>query len=172
MTRILGVDPGLSGACVVYAPQFSVKSGMRWNVIDLPTIGEGSQRRINAPALRDFITKFTPDHAFVESVAAMPKQGVSSGFRFGRATGAIDAVIACCGVPISYVHSIRWKKHHGLKGPDKEQSRMRALQLAPELSIFLERKKDHGRAEAALLALYGAHCLAPIPAPSEIRAAC
>lgn len=151
--KILGIDPGLSGGAAIYAPPFSLE--LRWQIIDLPTVGELSQRRILAPALRDWIMQHAPDHAFVEQVSAMPKQGVSSGFRFGRAAGAIDAVIACCGVPVTYIAPQRWKKFHGLKGSDKEASRARALQLAPDLSSLLARKKDHGRAEAVLIALYG-----------------
>jgi crossover junction endodeoxyribonuclease RuvC len=165
--KILAIDPGLTGGACIYAPSFSVASGLRWQVIDLPTVGETSQRRINAPVLRDFIVKFSPDHSFIESVATMPKQGISSAFRFGRACGAIDAVVAVCGVPIHYITPQRWKKYHGLKGSDKEQSRAKALQLAPELSSVLERKKDHGRAEAALLAMFGEFCLRPISETSK-----
>lgn len=153
--RILAIDPGMSGAACIYGSQFSVKSGLRWNLIDLPTVGTGAQHRLNAVVLRDFLVQFTPDHAFIESVSAMPKQGVASMFRFGRAAGAIDATVACCGIPLTYVTPQAWKKHHGLHGPDKELSRARALQLAPELSESLARKKDHGRAESVLIALYG-----------------
>jgi len=45
-----------------------------------------------------------------------------------------------------------WKKAFSL-GKDKEQTRLRAQQLFP--GTALRRKKDHGRAEALLLALYG-----------------
>jgi len=160
--RILGIDPGLTGGVCIYAPLFSIKSGMRWQIYDLPTVGEGSQRRINAPALRDWIMRMTPNHAFIESASSMPQQGVASTFRYGRAVGALDAIVACCDVPISYVSAQRWKKHHGLAGPDKELSRARIIQLAPELASIVARKMDHGRAEAALIAMYGAACLAPI----------
>lgn len=154
--RILAVDPGLTGAACIYGTQFSMESGMRWNLADLPVAGDGSQRRLNATALRDFILRFTPDVAFIEGVYPMPGQNVSGVFRFGRVAGAIDAVVACCGIPVTYVAPQVWKKFHGLKGPDKEQSRVRAIQLVPELGESLMRKKDHGRAEAVLIALYAA----------------
>jgi crossover junction endodeoxyribonuclease RuvC len=48
------------------------------------------------------------------------------------------------------------KKFHGLRGGDKEGSRQRALQLFPAAHALLARKKDHGRAEASLIALFGA----------------
>src|SRR5262249_60843507 len=99
-------------------------------------------------------------HAFIERAQAMPKQGASSGFKYGRATGAIEAVLVCCEIPMTIVEPTAWKKHHGLRGGDKEGGRQRALQLFPAAHGWLARKMDHGRAEAALLALYGAHQLA------------
>jgi crossover junction endodeoxyribonuclease RuvC len=48
-----------------------------------------------------------------------------------------------------------WKRFHGLRGGDKEAGRQRALMLFPSAHALLARKKDHGRAEAALIALAG-----------------
>ena len=45
---------------------------------------------------------------------------------------------------------------HGLRGGEKESGRQRALQLFLAAHALLTRKKDHGRAEATLIALYGA----------------
>jgi len=83
----------------------------------------------------------------------MPKQAVASTFKFGRATVAIEAVIALCNIPCSLVEPSIWKRHHGLYGGDKETSRQRALQLFPTAHTLLARKRDHNRAEAALIAL-------------------
>jgi len=49
-----------------------------------------------------------------------------------------------------------WKKFHQLRGGDKEAARQRALQLFPAAHALLARKKDHGRGEASLIALFGA----------------
>jgi hypothetical protein len=32
----------------------------------------------------------------IERAQAMPKQGASSGFKYGRAVGALEGVITCC----------------------------------------------------------------------------
>jgi crossover junction endodeoxyribonuclease RuvC len=48
-----------------------------------------------------------------------------------------------------------WKKFHDLHGGDKEPARQRALQLFPNAHAMFARKKDHGRAKAALIALAG-----------------
>jgi hypothetical protein len=46
--------------------------------------------------------------------------------------------------------SVRKRQLH-LPGKDKEAARQRALQLFPSQHALLARKKDHGRAEAALI---------------------
>ena len=85
----------------------------------------------------------------------MPKQGASSGY--GRAVGAIEAVLSCCEIPMTIVEPTAWKKFHQLRGSDKEARRQRALQLFPEQATKLARKKDHARADAMLLAYFGLH---------------
>lgn len=160
MTRILGVDPGLSGGLCIYCPLASAASGLRWHVIDIPTAGEGTQRRVTAPIFRDWIMKLDPQHAFIELATVMPKQGIASSGRYMRAVGALEAVVNCMNVPITFVTPQSWKKFYSLKGPDKEQSRALAIRRFPEAAKFIERKKDHGRAESMLLAAYGAAVLA------------
>ena len=104
-------------------------------------------------SVRAWILTCAPSHAVIERAQAMPKQGASSGFKYGRATGALEAVITCCEVPLTIIEPTAWKKIHGLRGSEKEASRQRALQLFPSAHALLARKKDHGRAEAALLAM-------------------
>ena len=80
----------------------------------------------------------------------MPKQGASSGFKYGRAVGALEATIVLCAVPIQIVEPSVWKRYWHLAGKDKERARQRALELFPSAHALLTRKK-----EAALIALYG-----------------
>jgi crossover junction endodeoxyribonuclease RuvC len=109
---------------------------------------------VDVLALRVWILACAPNHAVIERAQAMPKQGASSGFKYGRATGALEAVIACCEVPLTIIEPTAWKKFHGLHGGEKEASRQRALQLFPSAHALLARRKDHGRAEASLQALF------------------
>ena len=93
----------------------------------------------------------------------MPKQGIGSTSVFMRCTGYVEATVLCCDVPMSLITPQRWKKFHNIPtGSDKEASRLLALDLLPELAEQFKLKKHHGRAESALIALYGAHCMAPI----------
>ena len=85
----------------------------------------------------------------------IPRQGASSGFKFGRGCGALEATIQLLELPMTIVEPTAWKKFYQLRGGDREASRQRALQLFPAAHALLARRKDHGRAEAALIALAG-----------------
>lgn len=144
---ILGIDPGVSGAIAFYFPDHPGAVAAE----DVPTVdGE-----IDAATLARRIEQMRPDLAIVERVGAMPKQGVASTFKFGAAYGAVLGVIGALKVPSHLVAPTRWKKHFRLSS-EKEEARALALRLWPARAELFERKKDHGRAEAALLARYGA----------------
>ncbi len=153
--RMLGLDPGMSGGACIYCPLASKESGLRWHVIDIPTAGDGTQRRVNAPFFRDWLSRIDPEHAFIELATVMPKQGIASSGRYMRAVGTLEAIVACLNIPITFVTPQTWKKFYGLKGPDKEQSRALAIRRFPEAAGLIQRKLDHGRAESMLLAAYG-----------------
>jgi crossover junction endodeoxyribonuclease RuvC len=143
--KILGVDPGIHGGLAIIeiidgaAPRLV-------EAIDVPTIGTGAKERVDAIAMRTWIEMHKPQHAYIERAGSMPKQGVASTFKFGRATGSLETVVACCSIPMTIVEPAVWKKAHHLRGGDKESARQRA-------NALLARKKDHQRAEAALIAL-------------------
>lgn len=146
---IMGVDPGASGAVAFYFFEFPEKIA----VYDVPTVdGE-----IDCAALADLMKKFQPDYAVIERVGAMPKQGLSSTFKFGTAYGMARGVIAAMKTPYTLVVPGLWKRHFRLP-PDKEAARALAIRLWPSSEGF-RRKKDHGRAEAALIAKFGADTL-------------
>jgi crossover junction endodeoxyribonuclease RuvC len=156
MTHLLGIDPGIHGGLAIVFVDANGAAPQLVDAIDIPVAGIGAKERVNVLAIRGWLTSHVPQHAFIERAQAMPKQGASSGFKYGRAVGAIEAVISCCAIPLTIVEPSIWKKFHGLRGGDKEAGRQRALQLFPAAHALLARKKDHGRAEAALIALAGA----------------
>ncbi len=167
--RVMGLDPGMSGGVCVYSPLATAQSGMRWHISDIPTVGEKTQRRVNAPVFRDFLTRFDPEHAFIELATVMPKQGIASSGRYMRAVGALEAIVGACNIPITFVTPQTWKKFFSLRGSDKEASRALAVRRFPEAASMLERKLDHGRAEAMLIAFYGSVVLGhPTTKPSGV----
>lgn len=151
--KVIGVDPGLSGAIASF-------DGKTLYVRDMPTIAvmgtKKSKTTIVLPELRDILNiEFDGcDHAYVEKVGAMPGQGVTSMFSFGESYGIIKMGIAMLGVPFDLISPVKWKAEMGLNS-DAERSRSRALQLFPNDVEYFKRKKDHNRAEAAILAYYG-----------------
>jgi crossover junction endodeoxyribonuclease RuvC len=152
---VLGVDCGIRGGLAIVLTDHGAAPRLI-EAIDIPVVGAGAKERVDAIAIREWISKQGVQHAFIERAQAMPGQGSSSGFKYGRAVGAIEAAIALSGIAVTIVEPSAWKKFHKLHGKDKEGGRQRALQLFPEAHALLARKLDHGRAEAALLALYGA----------------
>jgi hypothetical protein len=145
-TCIMGLDPGASGAVAFYYPEKPLLIA----AYDVPLV----DKRINPSALSDLIRRHGPDLAVVEIVHAMPKQGVSSSFNFGVSYGMALGIIGALKIPVVSVSPTKWKKYFGLSA-DKEEARALAISKWPASEHF-RRKKDDGRAEAALLALYGA----------------
>ena len=88
----------------------------------------------------------------------MPGQGVSSMFRFGQTVGAIHMAVAAAGLPMQLVSPAVWKRHFGITA-EKGKARSLASQRLPAAADMFTRVKDDGRAEAALIALYGAEKL-------------
>jgi crossover junction endodeoxyribonuclease RuvC len=154
--KFMGIDPGAFGAIAILD-----KDSRELVVIDMPTIKvKRGPRVVNqvdahmlADALRGHVTADTS--ALIEKVHAMPGQGVSSMFSFGRAAGIVEGVLAGLSVPFQLIPPATWTKSMRTFG-GKDGSRQRAQELFPDYAHLFARKKDDGRAEAALLACYAA----------------
>jgi crossover junction endodeoxyribonuclease RuvC len=147
---VLGIDPGISGAWAMLTA-----AGELLRVADIPV----ANNMVAGAVLAGELTGYNFSYAVIERVGAMPGQGVSSMFRFGMATGIVTGVLAALGISILHVAPTVWKKHFNLSA-DKEASRMRAIEQWPKHAASFARKMDHGRAEAALIALWGARAAA------------
>lgn len=154
MTVVLGIDPGASGGLAF----FDVERGLL-DVFDMPIVnvkrGGKNKREVSAQMLQLVIGGRRVNDAFVEKVGAMPGQGVSSMFQFGRSVGMVEGVLATLVIPTSYVTPQVWQKEVGARG-GKDASRARAAELFPAYAANFQRKKDDGRADAALIAWFGA----------------
>lgn len=145
--KILGIDPGLSGAVAT----------VTWP-------GGALEVRRDFKTLGDIVTavrELRPGCAYgvLELVSAMTGQGVCSMFSFGRATGVAMGSMFATDLEFVEVAPARWQNYWRLSvgWPDKEfDSRAVASQIWPELLHLFARKKDHGTADAALLAAYAA----------------
>lgn len=167
-TILIGVDPGHSGAVAFYRPV-----DHKLHVYDMPLSSKKSGR--NELDYADLVRIFhryvdTQQHlafAVVEEVGARTYvdatgtkrgQGAAASFAFGKSAGAVMGILAALHIPTICVLPGVWKTLMGL-GRDKNLSRTAAMKLFPAKAVSFERKKDDGRAEAALLAYYGKRIL-------------
>lgn len=158
---ILACDPGLSGAIAYFFPS----APDRVAVDDMPVVdGE-----VEPASIVRRIKQMGPTVAIIERVGPMPRDGAVQAFRFGSAYAAVKVAVACAGVPYHLVTPAAWKRHYRIGGgkEGKEQSRALALQLFPASADLFARKKDDGRAEAALLARY---CAEKLMATAQVAA--
>ena len=117
---------------------------------------------LDAAALAHAIRDMKVAHVVVENVHSMPKQGLSSTFKFGMGVGIIHGVAGALRLPLTLVTPSQWKGFHSLSGPDKEASRALAIRKWPEHNKHLDRKKDADRAEALLIGdWYYVRCVIP-----------
>jgi crossover junction endodeoxyribonuclease RuvC len=166
---VVGIDPGTRGGLVaVRVTDDSI--GTLLSTIDIPTVGDGARERVDVAAVRDWLNTFKPAFVLIERAQAVPRQGASSGFKYGRSVGALEATVVLSTIPLEIVEPTAWKRYWHLPGKDKERARQKALEVFPAAHDMLTRKKDHGKAESALLALYGIRTSRLIPAPINAAA--
>lgn len=151
----IGVDPGITGALAVIGEHGYVA------VHDMPAMLYGKttgRKAVNLPLLAATIRPYTALAcvACVERVNAMPGQGVSSMFSMGMSFYGACGTLAGLEIPFYLVQPQAWKGYFQLNS-EKERSLDLARKLYPMAS--LKHKKDHGRAEALLIARYAKETL-------------
>jgi len=151
----IGIDPGLSGAIAF----LDVEKG-HLSVVDMPIFEvqrNGKVKREVSPHGVAAVLSLSQNVSAVvlERVGAMPGQGVTSVFSFGRSVGVIEGVLAAEHLAVSIVTPQAWQKAAGVRG-GKDGARQRACELFPNYAGLFARKKDDGRADAACMAWYAA----------------
>lgn len=131
----IGIDPGASGAIAL------IHSGI------LHTVRMSETAHDVAAFLRNWQEADDAMFAFVEQVHSMPKQGVSSSFKFGTSYGFLKGLLTGMKIPFEEVTPQRWQKAMGcMTRGDKNVSKRKAQQLFPMEKIF------HWNADALLIA--------------------
>jgi len=157
MKLIAGIDPGLSGAIAFLDPDTH-----EIDVYDMPTLTltrNGKKKRtIDLYALGMLMDSKRNDIRFavVEAPSSRPGEGVTSAFTFGFVCGCAQMAVAANIVPMELVAPATWKRLLRLSD-DKDASRALASRLYPKSANLWPLVKHDGRAEALLLAHYGAH---------------
>lgn len=147
---VLAIDPGLTGALAFYFPAHPERVA----IDDMPV----ANGEIDVALLARRIDQLAPAYAVVERVGPRPTDGCRQSFSFGGAYASVRATVTLCSVPMHLVAPATWKRHHKILGADdpKEAARALALRLFPASSDRFERKMDHNRADAALIAKFAA----------------
>ena len=147
---ILAIDPGAKGALAFFRPDQGTQE-----LIDTPTVevkrGQKLKTEISPQMLAAIIRARNPSIAILEIVGAMPGQGVSSMFQFGRGVGMLEGILSALDVPVTYISPQGWQKAVNARS-GKDGNRQRAAELFPAYAHMFARKKDDGRADAALMA--------------------
>lgn len=154
---ILAIDPGISGAFALLTA-----AGEVIHVDDLPIIRDQCTAWVDAEALSSALFSLLQGRdttAVIERVHAMPKNGCKAAFSQGSTLASTLATLQIVRARIEFVPPGHWKRQIGITMPKgttddarKEASRQRARLLFPAAADRLERKKDHNRGEALLIA--------------------
>ena len=151
---IVGIDPGITGAISI------LENKKILEVYDTPTMidGKKNKRQVNGAQVTNIIKERLNSNkeiiVVVEKVNAMPGQGVTSMFNFGQSFGVIKGICSALSVPIYFVRPAQWKKHFNQIKTNKDASRTKVIEIYPEISSKISRKKDSNKADAILIARY------------------
>ena len=151
---IFGIDPGISGAISILENKKIIE------IYDMPTMidGKKNKKQVNgsqvANIFKEKIETNKEISVVVEHVNAMPGQGVTSMFNFGQSFGVIKGICSALSLPIHFIRPTKWKKHFNLINTNKDASRTKVIEIYPEISSKLSRKKDANKADAILIARY------------------
>ncbi len=156
--EIIGIDPGLNGAVCFW------RDGAVFDIQDMPTVSlsrNGKARReidiyVFLAMLNDRI-----EHAFIEQAWPRPTDGAMASFKFGAGYGQVLGVLAARGCEITKVSPQAWKRDLRV-GKGKDAARERASELIPSGRKFWPLKKHDGRADSALIALWGHRAIAAL----------
>ncbi|XP_050236771.1 Holliday junction resolvase MOC1, chloroplastic [Mercurialis annua] len=158
---VIGVDPDLSGALALL--KFD-DSGCSAQVFDSPhlkiMVGNKIRKRLDVKSIVQLLRSFDAPvgtTAYIEQSTPFPQDGKQGWWSGGFGYGLWIGMLVASGFSVIPVASLAWKNEYELAGSEttKDDSRRVASTLFPSLSSSMQRKKDHGRAEALLIAAYG-----------------
>lgn len=149
---ILGVDPGLKGALAL----LDIVTGELVDVLDMPLHSIGGKSTLAeyelARALDEHAARIV--EAWIEVPTPRPGQGVGAVATSLRNYGILRGIIVANFIPIHDAPPSVWKRVMKVSG-DKDEARAIATAMFPREIARFARAKDDGRAEAALIGVYG-----------------
>ena len=147
----MGLDPGSSGGISILETKNNKLPEIVF-FLKMPIVSIYGKKIIDINKLYESVSIYEIDISIIEKVHAMPRQGVTSSFQFGRNFGGIETLSYLFSKRVDYVAPAIWKKSLGL-GPSKKES-LDLARLKFGDSDLWNVKSNDGIAEAALLTLY------------------
>ena len=148
---IMGVDPGSKGGLSIIK-NCSNKLPKIIFFKRMPVVSIYGKKIVDTLKICGDLSKYKIDIAIIEKVHAMPRQGVTSSFQFGRSFGGIEALCYIFAKRVDYVAPAVWKKAIGLGSSKKDSLDMARLKFGNQ--DVWKIKSNDGIAEASLLTLY------------------
>jgi hypothetical protein len=166
ITKICGIDPGFHVAApggiafVAKGIDGLVLSAAPMPLMALP--GAHNQhtrhlRQCDLYAVTLILQAELPDHVVIESQGARPKQHAGHSFKAAVHFGTLIGVCCALDLPYELVMPNIWKADLELIHASKAACMAKATALMPALASRWTRHKDHGVAEAALIAWWRLH---------------
>ncbi len=158
--QTIGIDPGKTGGIASITTDGRGRGTL--DVWDMPIseqTGDPCPFELHR-ILKDCQSDANRIDVYIEKVGSRPGQGVVSTFNFGVGYGIVKAAVAIHCLPMTLIPPATWKprmriKSGGTKTQKKDRAMARASELLPFCKDMWPLKKHDGRAEAALIAVYG-----------------
>lgn len=160
MPFVIGIDPGHTGGIAFLNDESLITYETPTYTVEFMKKVKGKsvirkRNQMDLTKARNIVKEFDVTYAFIEQVTAREGQGVTGMFRFGENFGQWQGILAGIGIEFHLVTPQKWKNHFNLLGKEKYDSLELARELYENNHADFKRKKDHGKAEAALIARYG-----------------
>lgn len=159
----VGIDVGLTGAVAALDQHGDIVY-----LADLPIAKHRSLKWVDGEKLYAMLMHIKTlcgvlgGEAYIEHIHAMPEMGSVAANSKGLTLGSVLSIVQLAKLPYTLVVPSVWKRALGLLSPGATDREKKQLSLDAANNIFsgtgsLARKKDNGRAEALLIAYYGAN---------------
>ena len=152
----IGIDPGLTGG-------IALTDGYKlYQCVDMPVLAINGKKQVNTHQLIQLFGAWSHQydigHCYIERAQGAGGQGASAVFNYGMGYGIVLASLVASGIRYTPVAPTKWKRLANLSGgASKKASLELAIALFPQKCLYFTRQKDHGRAEASIIAALGAH---------------
>lgn len=138
--KIIGIDPGASGGIALLDDE----GAHAWKMPDTERDTQELFEQLAGP--------FGLAFAGIEKVHAMPGQGVTSMFNFGRNYGMLRGMLIANCIPFETVTPQKWQKEFSLRNSKWAKTKKKNKHKARAQELFPHIRVTHALADALLIA--------------------